>query len=130
MGVNFDKTLGVHEQGLQLRGQRAEVISGNIANIDTPGYKAQDLDFKQVFQQQQNQLSLTRTRENHLSLDDISPKEPAVYERTPLQPSHNGNTVELGQEQAAFARNRMEYETSFTFLNMKVRGLERAINGQ
>ena len=130
MGVSFDKTLAIHQQGLQLRSQRAEVIAGNIANVDTPGYQAQDLDFSQVLRQQQNQLSLTRTRADHLSLDAVNTPDVVLYKRTPLQPSHNGNTVELGQEQAAFARNRMEYETSFTFLNMKVRGLERAINGQ
>ncbi len=130
MGVSFDRTLSIHEQGLALRSQRAEVIAGNIANVDTPGYRAQDLDFSTVWQQQQEQLSLSQTDTGHLSLNPGNQAGAVVYDRAPLQPSRDGNTVELGQEQAAFARNRMEYETSFTFLNMKVRGLERAINGQ
>ena len=73
---------------------------------------------------------VTNGYRSHLSLNPGNQTSAVVYDRAPLQPSRDGNTVELGQEQAAFARNRMEYETSFTFLNMKVRGLERAINGQ
>ena len=133
MAVNFDKVLNTYEQGLQFRAKRAEVIAGNIANADTPGYQAKDLSFKEVLQQQSGQnagLPLSKTQSNHLSLEAGGFEGATTFTRQAMQPSENGNTVELGQEQAAFARNRMEYETSYTFLNMKLKGLEQAINSK
>ncbi len=132
MAISFDRALGVHPQALQMRGQRAEVLAGNIANVDTPGFKAKELDFSQVLRQQKDAVQLSQTNSRHLSVTGEAGSQPEakVLELDATQPSADGNTVDLGQEQAKWARNRMNYDTSFTFLNMKFKGLARAITGQ
>ncbi|MRI33933.1 flagellar basal body rod protein FlgB [Endozoicomonas sp. OPT23] len=133
MAISIDGALGVLPATLQFRASRAEVIAGNISNMETPGYKARDLNFKQVFEQQINQSSDTEAaagmRSNKLVLPGSESIVTAAYERDAEGKAVDGNSVELGYEQAAFMRNRMAFETSFTFLNMKLKGLERAING-
>ncbi|MCL6270106.1 flagellar basal body rod protein FlgB [Sansalvadorimonas sp. 2012CJ34-2] len=128
MAISFDNYLGLHQQALEFRSQRAEVIAGNLANVDTPGYTAKDLDFSKALEQAREQLSLAKGNELHIQQVN-SPVAPEVVERTETQPSADGNTVELSKEQAAWAENRAQWEASFTFLNQKFRGLEQAING-
>ena len=123
MAVNFDNYLGIHQQALAFREQRATTIAGNLANIDTPGYKAMDLDFSTALQQAQNNLNNAGT-----GLQSVL-QQPDLVERLQSQPSADGNTVELGKEQAAWAENRSDWEASFTFINMKFRSLEKAITG-
>lgn len=123
MGISFDQHLGIHQDALALRSQRASVISSNIANVDTPGYKAVDLNFADALQQ----ISQGSVEGGGVG----SPMSQAMLEERPQsQPSADGNTVEIGREQAAWAQNRTEWETSFTFLNAKFRSLESAITGQ
>ena len=132
MAISFDKALGVHPQALQMRGQRAEVLAGNIANVDTPGFKTKELDFSQVLRQQKDTITLSKTNTKHFSVsgETVTQSEAKVIELEATQPSADGNTVDIGQEQAKWARNKMSYDTSFTFLNMKFKGLTRAITGQ
>ena len=131
MAISFENALGVLPATLQFRVSRAEVIAGNISNLETSDYKAKDIDFKGVFEnqlsQQGGQVNLSSGR--HLKLPGGAEMQTAVYERETDKQTENGNSVELGYEQAAFMRNRMAFETSFTFLNMKLKGLETAING-
>lgn len=120
----FDKALGVHPFSLQLRTDRAEIIAGNLANVDTPGFKARDINYKQIMQDlayniQQGQSQPFAAAETGLQL---------LY-RTPYQVSADGNTSELNIEQANFAANSMDFQTSLTFLNMKISGLRAAIKG-
>ncbi|WP_461537451.1 flagellar basal body rod protein FlgB [Spongorhabdus nitratireducens] len=129
MAISFDKALGIHPQALEMRSQRAEVLASNIANVDTPGFKAKDVDFSQMLKQQKQGLQLTRTNEKHMSLGGGASASGLVEDEA-LQPSADGNTVDIGQQQAKWARNRMSYDTSFTFLNKKFKGLARAINGE
>ena len=135
MSITFDNALGVFPHTLQFRSERAQVLSGNLANIDTPGFKAKDLDFDKVLGQQKAAIRLGVTDTSHISLSgnpdlDAALVNGAIVERDVEQPSADGNTVDLGKEQAAFMRNRMEFETSFTFLRAKFSGLETAITGQ
>lgn len=130
MSITFENALGVIPNTLQYRSQRAEVLSGNIANVDTPNFKAKDLDFKTIMSQQKEAVALSQSDSRHLTLPGNPELQAAMTEKDSGQPSEDGNTVDLGKEQAAFMRNRMEFETSFTFLNMKFKGLERAITGQ
>ena len=125
MAISFDKHLGLHQQALTFREQRAAVISGNLANVDTPGYKAVDLDFSSALEQARESMALGTDNAN-----GMAPAQPQLAERQQTQPSADGNTVELGQEQAAWAENRTAWETSFTFLNMQFKSLETAITGQ
>ncbi len=124
MSISFDKHLGIHQDALALRSQKAAVIASNLANIDTPGYKAMDFNFAQALQdaRQDTQPGLNPNNPNMA--------QPMLEERPQTQPSANGNTVEIGQEQAAWAQNNTDWQTSFTFLNMQFKSLESAINGQ
>ena len=123
MSINFKDALGVHADALHLRAERTRVLATNIANESTPGFTARDLDFGAMMQERQDaegaQLS------GQLSLGGDSP----LY-RVPYHPSADGNTVEIGVEQAAFSQNASDFNTSLTFINMQLRGLAKAINGQ
>lgn len=120
MGIRFDKALGVHPDALQLRAERTKILASNIANESTPGYQARDIDFSASLRQAQAGEDMAG-----LSLDT----DEAMY-RLPNHPSQDGNTVELGVEQAAFSQNASDFQTSLTFLNMKLKGLAKAISGQ
>ncbi len=130
MAISFENAFGIHEQALKARTQRAEIIANNLANADTPHYKARDIDFKQMLQQEQ-QMSLSTTRSGHISLgaDDSNAAANELY-RVPTQASLDGNTVEAEQEMARFAKNNMDFQASFTFMNSKIRGLMNAIRGE
>ena len=120
MALGLDKALGIHPHALSLRMDRTQLLASNLANVDTPGYQARDIDYAAVLQQTARSLEqggIAGTR-----------AEP-LY-RTPYQPSLDGNTVELSVEQTAFAENAMDFQTSLTFLNIKLRGLNQAIEGR
>jgi flagellar basal-body rod protein FlgB len=120
MAIKFDKALGVHAHALELRAERARILAANLANVSTPGYQARDIDFAASLQQaldgDADQAALGTSR-----------AEP-LY-RVPNHRSQDGNTVELGVEQAAFSQNASDFQTSLTFINMKLRGLKQAIEG-
>lgn len=121
MGLNLEQALGLHPAALKLRGERARVLASNLANESTPGYQARDLDFR------------SRLREAALGVESagampVFESEGALY-RVPSRATTDGNTVELGVEQAEFAQNALDFQTSLTFVNMKLKGLAGAING-
>lgn len=120
----FDKALGVHPHSLQMRLDRAEIITSNLANVDTPGYMARDINYQQVMQDVSAQLESNADQqiERSYMLD--------VKYRVPYQASPDGNTVDLNIEQAKFASNSMDFQTALTFLNMKIEGLHKAIRGE
>ncbi len=131
MAISFENAFGIHEQALKARTQRAEIIANNLANADTPHFKARDIDFKQMLQQQEQQISLSTTRSGHISVG-VGDTDAAANElyRVPTQASLDGNTVETEQEMARFAKNNMDFQASFTFMNSKVRGLMNALRGE
>lgn len=134
--ISFSNALGVHEQALYLRSRRAEVLSNNLANADTPNFKARDIDFNALLEQAtasqavagQSAEQPARTNKAHLSLTD-SANGDLLY-RTPSQPSIDGNTVEEHAEMARFAKNGQDFEASLYFLNSKFRGLQTALRGE
>lgn len=119
MSINFKEALGASADALHVRAERTRVLTANIANESTPGYTARDIDFAAVMQERMNE------EDGVPSLSDDGP----LY-RVPFQPSADGNTVEIGIEQAAFSQNASDFQTSLTFINMKLRGLNKAITGQ
>lgn len=121
MSINFTEALGVHADTLHLRAERTRVLASNIANENTPGFQAKDMDFGAVLEQMQS------AAQGELSVESGDPD--ALY-RVPYHPSRDGNTVEIGVEQAAFSQNASDFQTSLTFVNMKLRGLAKAIQGQ
>jgi flagellar basal-body rod protein FlgB len=119
----FDKSLGVHPFSLQLRMDRAEIIAGNLANVETPGFKARDINYQQIMESVSSDLS-----QNH-SVGFSGIEQHQLQYRVPYQASSDGNSVELNIEQAKFSSNSMDFQTSMTFLNMKISGLHNVIKG-
>ena len=122
--------LSQHEQALKFRALRNQVLSSNIANADTPNYKARDLDFGAVLKQAQSDtLSLKTTSELHQnSWRNAASAQQTLY-RVPTQPTLDGNTVEADVEQAAFAENALQYRASLAFLDGQIRSLRYALKG-
>ena len=129
--MKLDNLLGIHEQALELRARRAEVLASNIANADTPGYQARDFDFRAMLQQEMGStVRLQVTRPGHIQTEGgIVPPSQMGY-RVPSQPSLDGNTVDTQLEHAAFASNALEYQASLQFLGGEIRTLMTAIKGQ
>jgi flagellar basal-body rod protein FlgB len=134
MPIGLDKYLGVHAQALNLRSQRTELLAANLANADTPGYKARDIDFKSAMAQASGSTSgvqLHTTSAGHIGPKSLSGSAaPELKYRTPLAPSLDGNTVDAQLEQSAFAENTVRYQATLSFLSSKFRGLMTAITGQ
>ena len=129
MAINFDKALGIHPQALAMRERRGEILAANLANADTPGYKARDLDFKSILKQS---LPLTQTLERP-QVGHIAPQpllEARALYRNPNQVSLDGNTVEANVEQAKYAENAVQYQASLQFISNKFSGLMMALRGQ
>jgi flagellar basal-body rod protein FlgB len=110
---------GVHGAALAVRSQRMGVLASNIANASTPGYKAKDIDFRRA-------LAAIETPSG--SVDGAI--DGATLYRVPLQPSQDGNTVDLSTEQTAFAENAVAYQTTLSFLNGRIGQLTRALKGE
>ena len=142
----LDQYLGIHTQALTLEAQRMQVLAANLANADTPNYKARDLDFKAALAAAVGgngaaggQLPLTTTHPNDVTSagtlagtanDSAASSAVAATElkyRVPLAPALDGNTVDEQLEQSAFAENSVHYQASLTFLNLKLRALLAAI---
>ena len=134
MAINFQNALGIHEQALTVRTRRAEVISNNLANVDTPNFKARDVDFRAMLTQQldaleQPSLQLNTTSTQH-NAGFGGESDAGLLYRTPQQPSIDGNTVEAHQEQAEFMKNALDFQASFRFINGKFKSLSSAIKGE
>ncbi len=132
MAIGFERALGIHEQALLFRERRAEVLANNLANAETPGFKARDLDFRAVLAAQKGAEGprQVRTHHRHLSSAGSNLSEAALLYRTPDQPSIDGNTVDSHQEMARFSKNAIDFQASFHFLNSRITGLKNAIRGE
>jgi len=129
MAINFDKALGIHPQALAIREKRSEVLAANLANADTPGYKARDLDFKAILKQSLPEAqAMERTQTGHFAPQQLL--DSRLMYRNPNQVSLDGNTVEANVEQARYAENAVQYQASLQFLNNKFSGLMLALRGQ
>lgn len=115
MGISFQQAFGIHPQAVALRLERTGLLTANLANVDTPNFKAKDIDFAAEMQ---------RANESGM----VSPA--MVKYRVPMQASQDGNTVELNTEQAKFSQNSIDFQSSLTFLNLRINGLKMAIEGK
>lgn len=115
MGINFDKVLGVNVTAIQLRNIRSELIAANLAHVNTPNFQAQDIDFVNEMQRAKYKWAKGEIQKKY---------------RIPYQPSMDGNTVTLHVEQTEFAKNELHYQTSLSFLKMKLAGIKKAIEGK
>ncbi|MCK1794250.1 flagellar basal body rod protein FlgB [Pseudomonas violetae] len=135
MSISFDKALGIHEQALNFRAQRAEVLANNIANADTPNYKARDLDFSKVLSEQSEKtkgggFAMNMTNSRHIEAQGLGNGDESLLYRTPMQPSIDQNTVDAQLEQSNYAQNSVNFQASFTLLNSKFKGLISALRGE
>ena len=133
MPISFERAFSLHDDALLLRGRRAAVLASNIANADTPGYKARDFDFGAMLaaagHRQDSTVRLAATHRGHIAASPHGAAVDLKY-RNPLHPSLDGNSVDAHVEQAKFAENALLMQTSFTFLNGKISGLMKALKGE
>lgn len=130
--MNIENLFGVHEQALNLRVKRAEVLASNIINADTPGYKAKDMEFNNVLKEMaSNQKGmLTSTNKNHFSNNANGVPDVELIERKPLQTSLDGNTVDTQVESAKLAENNMRFLASLRIIDMKIKCFTTALRGE
>ncbi|RTR04382.1 flagellar basal body rod protein FlgB [Halomonas nitroreducens] len=130
----LDAAFNFHQQALGLRQERQKVLASNIANADTPGYKARDMDFASELrhavsrgESSRGGLDLARTSARHLAgQGPAAPGSDLLY-RVPAQPSLDGNTVEMDRERSQFADNSVRYQAALTLLNRRIQGLKTAM---
>jgi flagellar basal-body rod protein FlgB len=127
----IDNALGVSPQVMALRSRRMELLASNIANADTPGFKARDIDFAAAMRSASAERGvLSRTDARHLDVSTgVTPAGDPMY-RIPTQPTLDGNTVETQREHAAFMDNAIRYQASLNFLDGRIKTLRMAIRGQ
>ena len=124
-----DKLFGIHAQALALRSRRAELIASNLANADTPNFKARDVDFRAVLGQElgSSAVGMQRTSTRHMSAGASGIDGMTLKYRVPSQPSLDGNTVDEQIEKSEFSTNAVRYMASLQFLEKKVQGLMRVL---
>jgi flagellar basal-body rod protein FlgB len=131
MTLTPDNLFGIHTRALDLWQRRTEVLANNLANADTPGYLARDVDFRKVLS------AGIGGPDNNLPLQASTPGQvgtagqaaDGLAYRVPTQPSMDGNTVDEQTEQAAFAANGVHYQASLSFITAQIRMLRTAITG-
>lgn len=129
----LDDMLRLHQNALGLRVYRQELLAGNIANADTPHFKARDIDFANALRASLSRRSpiagLVATSPQHIGgRPQAAPLTPVLY-RVPHQAAIDGNTVEMDVERAKFAENAIHVEASLEFISGKLRTMLAAIRG-
>lgn len=133
MVFSFDKLVGIHEQALSIRTKRNELLASNLANADTPGYKARDIDFKAALSEahsNQQGAFMKKTHARHMSNGMPGLPGAELLYREPSQPSLDGNTVDAQVEQAEFGENALRYQASLHFLGRRFKGIISAFRGE
>ena len=132
----IDQQMDTLRSAANLRAYRQQLLASNIANADTPNYKARDIDFQATLDkasaQRGGDLALATTSTRHLMAmaGDGAPAGARVMYRTEYQSAVDGNTVNMDVERSAFAENAVHLEATLTFIREKLRGLQSAIQGQ
>lgn len=127
----LDNALNFHQTALSLRTSRQEMLSSNIANADTPNFKAKDIDFTNVLRDALSTSTkthgLTTTSRMHINPNAGNIANTQALYRVPQQPSADGNTVDMDTERTRFAENSLKYDASVTFISGQIRGLLSAL---
>ena len=127
----LDRFFGVHGTALTLRSERMQILASNIANAATPGFKARDLDFRALLAgptPSGSPSNVTVTQRGHL--DGAAAGGGKLLYRQPLQPSLDGNSVELATEQLQFAETAVRYRSTLSILGGRIGGLMSALKGE
>jgi flagellar basal-body rod protein FlgB len=129
MAMNlFSNAFGIHEKALQVRSQRMEVLARNIANADTPNFKAEDLDFKAMLKEAGKEY-LNATHDKHYSALAEAPDNGMRF-RVPFNSSFDGNTVEINVEQAQYGKAASDYQATLQFLENRIGSIRKALKGE
>ncbi|AEF46176.1 flagellar basal-body rod protein FlgB [Serratia sp. AS12] len=126
----LDAALRFGQEALNLRAQRQEILAANIANADTPGYQARDIDFagqlNKVLAQGRvsgSGIALNMTSARHIPAQNMQPPQLDLLFRVPDQPAMDGNTVDMDRERTHFADNSLKYQTDLTLINGQIKGM-------
>ena len=131
MPLDVNKVFAPHERVLTAASQRMELLAANIANADTPNFKARDIDFRAAMQAagENAPVGLRATHKGHIQSAGAAGSRPEALSRVPEQPSLDGNTVDAQKESAAVAETATRYQASLALLDQRIRGLRAAISG-
>ncbi|MCF6298356.1 MAG: flagellar basal body rod protein FlgB [Thiomicrorhabdus sp.] len=131
-----ESIFGIHETAFRVRSARAEVLANNLANSDTPNFKARDIDFRAALKDahgdfgSSERFEMARTNKNHIANDSVSSTSAFLKYRQPTQPALDGNTVETHIEKAKFMENGIQQMATLEFLNGKIKGIRGALKGE
>jgi flagellar basal-body rod protein FlgB len=130
MALDFDAQFNLHAKALSVANQRLALLANNVANADTPNFKARDLDFSTAMREADGgALPMAATSSRHIAPQgDPNAQVQALY-RVPEQPSLDGNTVDPQKENAAIAETAVRYQATLTFLSSRIRGIRDALTG-
>ncbi len=124
----LNNALGIHEHALPLRNRRMQVIAENIANADTPHFKAKDINFSKALDAARS-APMRATQSNHFEIGDLPGADGMMF-RTPFNASADGNTVEMSVEQARYGKAAGDYQATLAFLENRVSGIRKALRGE
>ncbi len=133
MAISLDNILGIHQHAVLLRSQRHGVLAANLANADTPNYKARDMDFQAALARAEGKdqwPGMRTTHARHIPEGGGAMGLTDMKYRVPLQPSVDGNTVDSRLETVAFMKNSIDYQVSLRLLDRKVSGIKRVLRGE
>jgi len=125
---SFVDSLKFYADTLALRSRRGTVLATNIANAATPHFKARDVNFAAEMQKIAKTSVMTTTHDKHISIAGV--REGELAYRQSVNPSLDGNTVEMVVEQTEFSENAVRYQSSLAFINGRIAGLMSAIRGE
>jgi len=131
MAISFSSAFAGHDKFLQFRSDRSAVLANNIANADTPNFKSRDITFDAMLRESvRTSMKMRSTSDRHFENTMVSSRESDdLSYRIASQPSLDGNTVDMQREQAEFAQNSLQFDSSFMFLNRKVNSMKKALTG-
>lgn len=130
MAISLDKAFGISAEAMVLRAKRAEILASNIANADTPGYKAKGMDFQQALANASKKLDMGMSRTNEKHFDVRMELNDGLGYRHPNQPdTGDGNTVDMQVERNLYLQNSLEYQASVNFLNGSIKAMKKALGG-
>ena len=124
-----ENALGIHERAIAVRNRRVELISQNIANADTPNYKARDLDFKKLIAGVEG-MQVMATDKRHYEIAQLENTPDGLKFRVPFNSATDGNTVEMSVEQAQYAKATADYQATLMFLESRISGIRKALRGE
>ncbi|WP_130537817.1 flagellar basal body rod protein FlgB [Thiomicrorhabdus indica] len=130
-----ESIFGIHEAALRVRTQRGELLANNLANADTPNYKARDIDFRKALNDESDLLkmsvpNLAKTNSRHIEGGGFASTSEFLKYRMPTQPALDGNTVETHIEKAQFMENAIQHQATLEFVNSKISGIRGALKGE